>query len=404
MTSPLWAPLASDRKSQLSKTVKPHCAPETQNPRARTAATFNENFPHKEADTWNTVNPFSGMPLYVCILLLCMDSCVDFNRNFGIIVHLILQCPIKLYLFLNAHLKKYDLRVFTLILACHLLFSNPSISSSAYFCFWYIWCVKKCKTKHRSPSGLVRVLGCLYRIIAARIGLWVKLLQKICWEVRNRIVSKGKFKASAVNFALCSNWGISHKILSWSCCVSGGLLFVWLLGALWFCWVSSRLCFLGFWWKFVLIAVWCCSRVSFVVIAWHLYIVPDFVFCCCGHYQKIGIGFVSLYRGGVVGCFVATWVPVVLLLVGLCIPLCGYKKILSFIKKNKKKGRECSLILFSNVLLHWYAAIWSKSCFCQEFLGEHYLLQLNQKHILPQLRLLQQLGTLWKSSLRQIEV
>jgi hypothetical protein len=44
-------------------------------------------------------------------------------------------------------------------------------------------------------------------------------------------------------------------------------------------------------------AVWCCSRVSFVVIAWHLYIVPDFVLCCCGHSQKIGIGFVSLYKG-----------------------------------------------------------------------------------------------------------
>jgi len=40
-----------------------------------------------------------------------------------------------------------------------------------------------------------------------------KLLQKIWWEVRARIVGKGSVEGSAENVALCNNWGISVKVL-----------------------------------------------------------------------------------------------------------------------------------------------------------------------------------------------
>ena len=38
-------------------------------------------------------------------------------------------------------------------------------------------------------------------------------LQKICWEVKTRIVGEGKFKESEENDAFCTNWGIFFKVL-----------------------------------------------------------------------------------------------------------------------------------------------------------------------------------------------
>jgi hypothetical protein len=40
-----------------------------------------------------------------------------------------------------------------------------------------------------------------------------KLLQEVSWEIRNWIVSIGQFKASHANITLCSNLGISPKVL-----------------------------------------------------------------------------------------------------------------------------------------------------------------------------------------------
>lgn len=81
-----------------------------------------------------------------------------------------------------------------------------------------------------------------------------------------------------------------------------------------------------------------------------------------------------------------------------CFGFSGY-----FWKPNISAVTLLSDSFASYLLLNCSAAIWSQSCSCQEFLGEHYLLQLNQKRLLRQLQLLLQLGTLWKSSLRQIE-
>lgn len=39
------------------------------------------------------------------------------------------------------------------------------------------------------------------------------MLQKIAWEVRCRIMGKGKFKGNVENVAVCNNWGISHHIV-----------------------------------------------------------------------------------------------------------------------------------------------------------------------------------------------
>ena len=49
-----------------------------------------------------------------------------------------------------------------------------------------------------------------------RINLEEKVLQKICWELRSRIVGKGKFKATNENVAICSSW-VSLKML----CING---------------------------------------------------------------------------------------------------------------------------------------------------------------------------------------
>lgn len=38
-----------------------------------------------------------------------------------------------------------------------------------------------------------------------------KVLQKICCQVRNRVVGKGKFKATDENVAVCISWGLAQK-------------------------------------------------------------------------------------------------------------------------------------------------------------------------------------------------
>lgn len=40
-----------------------------------------------------------------------------------------------------------------------------------------------------------------------------KLLQKICWEMRTRIIGKGKFKKNEENEAICNSWSIPPTIL-----------------------------------------------------------------------------------------------------------------------------------------------------------------------------------------------
>jgi hypothetical protein len=39
------------------------------------------------------------------------------------------------------------------------------------------------------------------------------LLQKICWEVRTRIMGNGQFKKNGENVAICSSWSIPSSIL-----------------------------------------------------------------------------------------------------------------------------------------------------------------------------------------------
>lgn len=40
-----------------------------------------------------------------------------------------------------------------------------------------------------------------------------KMVQRISWEVRSRIMWKGKFKSSGENVALCANWDIPIRVL-----------------------------------------------------------------------------------------------------------------------------------------------------------------------------------------------
>lgn len=40
-----------------------------------------------------------------------------------------------------------------------------------------------------------------------------KLVQRICWEVRSRILWKGRFKNNDLNKALCARWNIPLSVL-----------------------------------------------------------------------------------------------------------------------------------------------------------------------------------------------
>lgn len=39
------------------------------------------------------------------------------------------------------------------------------------------------------------------------------MIQKICWEVRTKIIWKGQFNGNGENMALCANWDIPTSVL-----------------------------------------------------------------------------------------------------------------------------------------------------------------------------------------------
>lgn len=63
-------------------------------------------------------------------------------------------------------------------------------------------------------SAVYNIWGYRYDVKFGRhLSSEEKMLQKICWEVRTRIMEKGKFKKNDENVAICNRWSIPSSIL-----------------------------------------------------------------------------------------------------------------------------------------------------------------------------------------------
>jgi hypothetical protein len=86
--------------------LKPHCAPETQNP-SKFSRIPSTKFFHTRKLILEILPTHFPVCLFMYVFFYFGWTCIDLNQNFGIGVHIILQCPIELYLFLNAHVKSF---------------------------------------------------------------------------------------------------------------------------------------------------------------------------------------------------------------------------------------------------------------------------------------------------------